>query len=392
MTMKRNAQKFFVLCFLLFLVGVPLLSFLMPKEDSSFYENRTLAEKPVFSTEAALSGDYFNDWETWLTDHVALRSYLVKMQTFLKLKVLHQPVVNDIVTDADVLLGYHGYATWDTAYLAESSTEMTEKLQVWADAAAENDGQLYYVGLPEQFSYFAGSYPDYMENRAWLYEDTEAAMQEALDPKGIPFLSLYHAYAETGNPAEYYFAGDHHYTVHGALFALQKTLALVNETQRFNLYVPGEEDLDFTELPNPFLGSRNRKLFALEDRGDKLTVAEYAEPIPFTRVDDESEVPAQLLMLPGNDSETVTYNAFMGGDIGETIIDTNREELPSVLLIGESYTNAMETLLYASFDEMRSIDPRHYDGSIADYIAAYAPEVVIVLRDNTAYFSATTGN
>ena len=364
----------------------------MPKEDSSFYENRTLAQRPEFSTEAALSGDYFSAWETWLTDHVALRSYLVKMQTFLKLKVLHQPVVNDIVTDADVLLGYHGYTTWDTAYLAESAEEMASKLSLWADAAAENGGQLYYVGLPEQFSYFAGRYPDYMENRTWLYEDTEAAMQEALSAKEIPFLSLYHAYTDIGNPAEYYFAGDHHYTIHGALFAAQEALALVNETQGLDLFIPAEEDLTFTTLPNPFLGSRNRKLFALEDKGDKLTVAEYKEDIPFTRTDDGSEAAAQLLMLPESESETVTYNAFMGGDIGETVIDTHRDHLPRALLIGESYTNAMETLLYASFDEMRSIDPRHFEGSIADYIADYAPEVVIVLRDNTAYFSATTGN
>jgi hypothetical protein len=134
--MKRNAQKFFVLCFLLFLIGVPLLSFLMPKEDSSFYENRTLAARPTLTAESVRSGDFFNEWETWFTDHVAARSYLVKLQTLLKLKVLHQSVVNDIVTDADVLLGYHGYATWDTGYLADSAEELTENLTDWADAAA----------------------------------------------------------------------------------------------------------------------------------------------------------------------------------------------------------------------------------------------------------------
>lgn len=389
--MKRNAQKFFVLCFLLFLIGVPLLSFLMPKEDSSFYENRTLAARPELTAESVLSGDFFNEWETWFTDHVAARSYLVKLQTLLKLKVLRQSVVNDIVTDADVLLGYHGYATWDTGYLADSAEELAGNLTDWADAAAQAGGQLYYVGLPEQFAYFEEQYPAYMERRSWLYADTEAAMSTALDAAGIPYLSLYDAYREAGNPSEFYFAGDHHYTVHGALFAAQKTLEVINERQQLDLYVPQEEDLTFTTLPNPFLGSRSRKLFALDNAGDRLTVAEYTEPIPFTRADNGALVVPELLMLPENESETVTYNAFMWGDIGESVIDTHRDHLPSVLLIGESYTNAMETLLYASFDEMRSIDPRHYEGSIAAYIADFAPEVVIVLRDNTAYFSALTG-
>lgn len=389
--MKKSAQKFFVLCFLLFLIGVPLLSFLLPKSDSSFYENRTLAAKPELSAESFLSGDFFSDWETWLTDHVALRSYLVKAQTLLRLKVLRQSVVNDIVADGDVLLGYHGFEVWDTAYLADSAQAMAEKLTDWADAAKENGGQLYYVGLPEQFAYFEDRYPTWLENRSWLYADTETAMKAALGEADIPFLSLYEAYRAANHPADFYFAGDHHYTIRGALFACQKTLQLVNERQGLDLYVPEEEDLTFTALPNPFLGSRSRKLFALDNAGDRLTVADYAEAIPFTRTDNGEGVDASLLMLPENGSDTVTYNAFMGGDVGCTVIDTNRPHLPSALLIGESYTNAAETLLYASFDRLHSIDPRHYEGSITDYIANCGAEVVIVLRDNTAYFSAATG-
>ena len=94
-----------------------------------------------------------------------------------------------------------------------------------------------------------------------------------------------------------------------------------------------------------------------------------------------------LLSLPADEEEMVLYTAFMGGDIAETVIDTGRDELPSLLLIGESFTNAMETLIYASFDETRSIDPRYYEGNIGDYIARYQPEVVVILRDNTAYFT-----
>lgn len=390
--MKQTAYRFFALCFLLFLLAVPILSFLMPLQTSSFYENRSLAEKPAFSTQAVLSGDYFNDWETWLTDHVAARSYLVKAQTFLRLKVLHQSVVNDIVTDGDALLGYHSYNSWDTGYLASDAAEMADAVSVWSDAAASYGGQFYYVGLPEQYVYFQDSYPDYLENRSWLYGPTEEAMKTAFNAAGIPFLSLYDAYREAGNPTDYYFLSDHHYTIRGALFACQEILININDTQNLGLYVPAGEDLTFTTLPNPFLGSRNRKLFALEDMGDTLTVAEYKEAIPFTRTDNGSEKPASLLTLPATGDETITYNVFMGGDVGETVIDTGRDELPSVLLIGESYTNALETLLYASFDEMRSIDPRHFTGSISDYIAAYQPEVVILLRDNTAYFSGAAGD
>ena len=99
--MKRSAQIAFVLCFCLFLGGVSLLT-LLPKADSSYYENRAenraLAQTPALNREDFLSGAYLSQWETWLTDHVALRSYLMKVQTFLQLRLLRQPVVSDVVT------------------------------------------------------------------------------------------------------------------------------------------------------------------------------------------------------------------------------------------------------------------------------------------------------
>ncbi len=51
----------------------------------------------------------------------------------------------------------------------------------------------------------------------------------------------------------------------------------------------------------------------------------------------------------------------------------------------------MESLAYYSFDEMRSVDLRHYKTqSISDYIAAYQPDVVICIRDYEALPRAAT--
>ena len=86
------------------------------------------------------------------------------------------------------------------------------------------------------------------------------------------------------------------------------------------------------------------------------------------------------------------YNYYMGGDIAETVIKTNRPDLPRVLVVGDSFTNALESILYTSFDEMHSLDYRHYDGkNILDYIADYQPDVVLYVRDDLSYI-VTSGN
>lgn len=76
----------------------------------------------------------------------------------------------------------------------------------------------------------------------------------------------------------------------------------------------------------------------------------------------------------------------MGGDIGETVIRTGRDDLPSILVFGDSFTNPLEGLLYASCDEFRSLDFRHYDAmTLYEYIDLYQPDIVIAVRDNMSY-------
>ena len=93
-----------------------------------------------------------------------------------------------------------------------------------------------------------------------------------------------------------------------------------------------------------------------------------------------------------NENFNNVYDYYMGGDIGETIIKTNRPGLPRVLVIGDSFTNPLEGILYTSCDEMRSLDYRHYDGeNILDYIADYQPDVVLYVRDDLTCIT-TEGN
>ena len=131
------------------------------------------------------------------------------------------------------------------------------------------------------------------------------------------------------------------------------------------------DDLTFEDLPNPFLGSRDRKLYGLWPGSEALTIGVQRDPVAFDRTDNGAPVPAQVFRLPATETETLDYNVYMGGDVGETVLRTDRPELPNALIFGDSFTNALETMLYASFNETRSVDLRHYtDMTIRAYIAS----------------------
>ena len=175
---------------------------------------------------------------------------------------------------------------------------------------------------------------------------------------------------------------DNHYGLRGA-YVTYRAAAERLAADGCALCVPEEgTDVTFSALPNPYMGSRTRKLLGLRGNDEKLLTASFAEDLPFTRFDNGAAAEATVYALPGSDAEPLTYGLYMGGDIAETVIRTDRPELPNALIFGDSFTNPVECLAYYSFNELRSVDLRHYTAqSLSDYIAAYQPDVVLCVRD-----------
>ena len=58
-----------------------------------------------------------------------------------------------------------------------------------------------------------------------------------------------------------------------------------------------EDSLVRETLPNPYLGSRARKVFGLWETDEKLEIGLPSQPIPFSRTDNGQEVPATVYTL-----------------------------------------------------------------------------------------------
>jgi hypothetical protein len=146
------------------------------------------------------------------------------------------------------------------------------------------------------------------------------------------------------------------------------------------------ENLELVTLDNHFIGSMNRKLYDQWEGGDRLVIGRPTEPVAFTREDEGRLSDPYIYKLPESGEHNVDYEVYMGGDKAETVIRTGRPELPSLLVFGDSYTNALESLLYWSFDEMRCIDLRYYDDMLlSDYVRLHKPDIVVCIRDDTNY-------
>ncbi len=382
MNRKKKSSLFVTACFLLFLCGMMVMSVLREKTTYSYYENRNLAAAPEVTKEALCSGRWGTEMEQYLSDHAALRNTLLKLDTKLKMDILRQPVVNDIVVTDDCLLPKLEQWRMDTSTIPEDVEVLTENLVSLKDLTQSYGATYYYVAVPCQDAFYVDQYPEYIDNRAQYFEESTAALAKSLSEAQVNFIDTGLTFAQYGWAEELTSKIDHHYSIRGAYLTYRDIMRQINQDTGLELDVLEEGEYTLQELPNPYLGSRQRKLLGLWPCEEKLSVLWPNEPVAFTRMDNGVESMPVTYVLPSDPGEEVLYSVYMGGDIAFTQIDTGRSELPDILVYGDSFTNAVECMLYTGFDTMYSLDMRHYrEKTLGEFIAEYRPDIVVCIRD-----------
>ena len=72
----------------------------------------------------------------------------------------------------------------------------------------------------------------------------------------------------------------------------------------------------------------------------------------------------QSVYLSGQAWEPVSYGSYYGGDNGETILSTGTTGRGKLLVVGESFDNAVLKLLASHYDTLYSVDLRYYEHSM----------------------------
>ena len=90
------------------------------------------------------------------------------------------------------------------------------------------------------------------------------------------------------------------------------------------------------------------------------------------------------------------YGNFYGGDTGEVMISTNQTDKPNLLLIGNSYDNALLLLLSRHFNNIYAVDLRHYQEDmgrrfrVMKYCTERDISVAAMVGDGTLFYEYFT--
>ena len=377
--MRKQSNYMLIILFLMFIFTIPILTVKNRNTETSNIENRTLAEKPVMTKASLLSGEYFNDFEEYFSDHIIGRNTWIKSHTAINMDILRKKNINDIVlAKEDILLPYF------TEELLENSKKnlknlpvMIDKLKLLDQTTKDYGGEFMFVGVPSQSSFFEDKYLDYMKPPKDYFKENEKRFFGGLDKEGIGYTNMYDVFMEDYNP-DYYFKTDHHFSFLGAFRTYQEII------KNLDMNPLRLDEMNFKTLDKPILGSRNRQIYFLKDTNERMQIGYPKEEIEYKKTTNGEDSPK--LYFVDQDERPNYGEVYMGGDKSEIVIETDRPELKSVLIFGDSFTNALEPLLYYHFDETRILDLRHFkEMDISEYIKDHKPDIVLMVRDDLNY-------
>lgn len=156
------------------------------------------------------------------------------------------------------------------------------------------------------------------------------------------------------------------HTIHnfvGTMYAFSKDIAVKNAPEDFVYYTPRGVDYNTTYV--------TLKL------DSKFRVTGETAPFkgPFFRRQSQGS---------GN-----AYLTFMGGDYNQPVVKTSTANGRRLLIIKDSYGNALPGFLFGSFEELHVIDHRYFRHDVASYVARNRiTDVVMVNNTFNAYSPA----
>lgn len=129
----------------------------------------------------------------------------------------------------------------------------------------------------------------------------------------------------------------------GTMYKFSKNIAVKNAPEEFKYYVPRDSNYTTTYVNYKFTGPN--------------------------RVTGESEPRAGKFFISFPDGSSGTYCTFMGGDAKLTKVVTPTKNGRRLIILKDSFGNAVPGYLFYSFEEIHVIDCRYYTKNIKKYVA-----------------------
>lgn len=391
--MKHNS-KVNIAIFLTFIFGVGIfnLSFFQSDKISSL-EQRALTQKPVLTLTRLFKGEFTREFDNYFADHFVFRNTLVKVGSRL-MNLIGLPGSNEATlvrkggdntsknntSSAAQYLILNGQSYTMFQYSPGAAEAYAKALNRYKQAVGSKV-RVYSLLAPTSAEFIGN---DKYKSMTDSQKKAFAHINELLDPE-IVQINAYDALAQ--HSKEYvYFRTDHHWTALGAYYAYTKTMeAMGQQATPLSRYEKGNIE--------QFLGSAYKATlnYKLKANPDTITYYKPFVNYSFTRyLSNGKMVEQSKVVSPDYAKPSIgLYSAFLGGDFPLGEISTGNKNGKKMMVVKDSYGNALIPFLLPHFEKIYIVDPRFYKESLTDFVKKQGITDILFLNNSTV--ARTTG-
>lgn len=384
--MKRWLERAAAVGLLLFLLAGLGRAVFRPK-DINTYENRYAAKLTAPTAAGLLDGSWQSGVNGALGDQVPFAQRMKKLYNQTTATLLRALLCRISRMDPDRYVGFHGLFLFGNG---RNLLYRPVPLETQADALAQRAD-----GLNALFA----AHPELTFSVCFLERDTETdfetgehtgAAAKLLDGLSLPAdQKLTISTADFPDYCRRFFETDHHWKAEGAYEGYLAVLSLLGGAGE-----PLQPAGELICLNHAFSGSKAAAAGAQEVMTEEFRVYPFDFPPMTTTIDGvEGEYGSQSNLAYRENG--VSYASYYGYDSAEVIFDTHRPEAERLLVLGESYDNAILRLLACHYDRTYGVDLRHYQRvtgkafDLGEYTRSNQIDQVLLIGSNS-YFTTDT--
>ena len=369
--MKKQLKNYImIVCFLLFIFGFAVASFISEDREFSENENRYLQQAPEFSWKKLEKGEFTSDIESYMSDQIFMKDQLVSLKT---------------VTDRTLLKNYQNgvYFGKDGYYLQDyqENRPLIEKniscLNDFADSL-DKSVDVSFLLVPNAVSVMSDKLPAVTQTDDQL--ESEKYISSILSDR-INLCFPYDQLKDAAKSTQVFYKTDHHWTPDGAYRAYHQFCTLKNLTP-FDCNV-------YTKITVPdFYGTHYSATRRWNAQADSFSYYDLPNQMTVYKVNGEADyepVKTEGLMNLAKLDTRDKYGAFLDGNNGYSVIEGNGTG--SILVVKDSYANSFIPYLTANYAKIGVVDFRGLAYGLDSTIEKEGYDQILILYNFQTFIS-----
>lgn len=366
--MSKKALWFQTTIFLAFIGIFFILNLVLPDKDFSQNENRKLQAAPQFTFSRLFEGKFTVEFEEYVTDQFAFRDGWTSLKARCELLIGKDANKGIYLCEDERLI---------EAFEEPNMEDIDHSLSSIEALAQSSNVPLYFALIPSS----AEIYSEFLPTGAPNHSQKEL-IDYAYSYLSCDTVDMYSALA-AHKDEDIFYRTDHHWTTLGAYYGYTAVCeAMSIEPKPLSGYTRKEVTDSFlgtTFSSSGFRWVKPESIHSYVEQGEAV-ITNYPDGAP---VEGSLYVESFLEVKD-------KYAYFYGGNTPLLTIDTGNEELPSLLIVRDSYMDSMSPYLMEHFSTIHIVDLRYYRTSLKGYIAANDIDNILVCYSVPNF--ATDGN